>query len=183
MFAGWVDIKVGDLLLTAMLVLAPCMLLGLLRPEQALALGAMVGVFVPIVELLGVPRASPQKPDRAQIYESFLALLARHRGGRMAGAMMRRAIVNNLLRKSKPVQSQTKSSANQKVTPVSTAVTSMLRAYGSVGLGAGQRQPRQQRPRGQQSTTRILVDAGISCRETFKRMKAWVKIRARSPRS
>jgi hypothetical protein len=26
MFAGWVDIKAGDLLLTALLVLAPCML-------------------------------------------------------------------------------------------------------------------------------------------------------------
>jgi len=31
MLAGWVDIKVGDLLLTALLVLAPCMILGVMR--------------------------------------------------------------------------------------------------------------------------------------------------------
>ena len=31
--AAWTDIKVGDLLLTAMIVLAACMLLGFLRPR------------------------------------------------------------------------------------------------------------------------------------------------------
>ena len=33
--AGWVDIRVGDLLFTALLVLASCMLLGFVRPKNA----------------------------------------------------------------------------------------------------------------------------------------------------
>src|SRR5438477_12401871 len=60
---------------------------------------------------------------------------------------------------------------NHKVTPVSTAVKGMLPRMGvSVSvLASGSR--------GNcaivcSSSTRILVDAGISCRETFKRMKA-----------
>src|SRR5947209_7582882 len=64
-----------------------------------------------------------------------------------------------------------KVSDNHKVTPASTAVKGMLPRMGvSVSvLASGSR--------GNcaivcSSSTRILVDAGISCRETFKRMKA-----------
>ena len=74
MFAGWVDIKAGDLLLTALLVLAPCMVLGLMRPEKPWRWIAIVGVLVPIAELLGY-LVLTQKPYRAQIYESFLGFL------------------------------------------------------------------------------------------------------------
>src|SRR5947199_10638834 len=66
---------------------------------------------------------------------------------------------------------RTKVSDNHKVTPASTAVKGMLPRMGvSVSvLASGSR--------GNcaivcSSSTRILVDAGISCRETFKRMKA-----------
>src|ERR1700686_3417897 len=51
--AGWVNIKVGDLLLTAMVVLAACMLLGILSPRKPWRWVLLVGVFVPVVEWLG----------------------------------------------------------------------------------------------------------------------------------
>jgi len=92
MFAGWVDIKAGDLLLTALLVLAPCMLLGLMRPEKPWRWIAMVGVFVPIAELLGYVVLA-EKPYRVQIYESFLAFLPGIAGA-YGGSLMRLAIMN-----------------------------------------------------------------------------------------
>ena len=50
--AGWLDIKVGDLLLTAMVVLAANMLLGFLSPRRPWRWVLLVGVFVPVVEWL-----------------------------------------------------------------------------------------------------------------------------------
>jgi hypothetical protein len=91
-FAGWVDIKVGDLLFTALLVLAPCMTLGVLRPSRPWRWVAIVGACVPIAELLGYLILT-QKPYRAQIYESFLAFLPGIAGA-YGGALMRRAIAN-----------------------------------------------------------------------------------------
>ena len=92
MFAGWMDVKVGDLLLTALLVLAPCMLLGLMRPDKPWRWVAVVGVFVPIAELLGY-LVLTEKPYRAQIYESFLAFLPGIAGA-YGGSVMKRAITN-----------------------------------------------------------------------------------------
>ena len=92
MFAGWMDIKVGDLLLTALLVLAACMLLGLMRAEKPWRWVVMVGVFVPIAELLGY-LVLREKPYRAQIYESFLAFLPGIAGA-YGGSLMKRAITN-----------------------------------------------------------------------------------------
>jgi len=86
--AGWVNIKVGDLLLTAMVVLAACMLLGILSPRKPWRWVLLVGVFVPVVEWLAYFFLS-QKPERAQIYESFLAFvpgIAGAFGGAMGGA-------------------------------------------------------------------------------------------------
>lgn len=97
MFAGWVDLKVGDLLLTALLVLVPCMLLGVMRPERPWRWVAMVGVFVPIAELLGF-LVLTEKPYRAQIYESFLAFMPGFAGA-YGGSLMRRAIGNILAEK------------------------------------------------------------------------------------
>jgi hypothetical protein len=71
---GWVDIKVGDLLLTAMMVLAANMLLGFLSPRAPWRWVVLVGVFVPVVELLAYLFLR-EKPFRAQIYESFLAFV------------------------------------------------------------------------------------------------------------
>ena len=86
------DIKVGDLLFTALLVLAPCMVLGVLRPSRPWRWVAIVAVFVPVAELLGFLLLA-EKPYRAQIYESLLAFLPGIAGA-YGGAMMRRAIGN-----------------------------------------------------------------------------------------
>ena len=94
LFAGWVDLKVGDLLFTALLVVAPCMLLGLLRPQRPWRWVAIIGICVPIAELTGY-LVMTQKPYRAQIYESFLAFLPGIAGA-YGGAMMR-GVVDNLL--------------------------------------------------------------------------------------
>ena len=72
--AGWLDIKVGDLLLTAMVVLAANMLLGFLSPRAPWRWVLVVGLFVPVVEWLAYFFLT-QKPERAQVYESFLAFL------------------------------------------------------------------------------------------------------------
>jgi hypothetical protein len=91
--AGWVNIKVGDLLLTAMVVLAACMLLGILSPRKPWRWVLLVGVFVPLVEWSAYFFLS-QKPERAQIYESFLAFLPGIAGA--FGGAMGRGLVDNL---------------------------------------------------------------------------------------
>jgi len=91
--AGWLDIKVGDLLLTAMVVLAACMLLGILSPRRPWRWVLLVGVFVPVMEWLAYFFLS-QKPDRAQIYESFLAFVPGIAGA--FGGAIGRSVVDNL---------------------------------------------------------------------------------------
>ena len=98
-FAGWIDIKVGDLLFTAIIVLASCMLLGFLRPHRPWRWVVLIGLFVPVVEWLAY-RYLSQKPDRAQIYESFLAFLPGIAGA--YGGALGRGVVNNLFAKSDP---------------------------------------------------------------------------------
>jgi hypothetical protein len=91
--AGWLDIKVGDLLLTAMVVLAANMLLGFLSPRQPWRWVVLVGVFVPVVEWLAYYFLS-EKPERAQIYESFLAFVPGIAGA--FGGAVGRGVVDNL---------------------------------------------------------------------------------------
>ena len=91
--AGWVNIKIGDLLLTAMVVLAACMLLGILSPRKPWRWVLLVGVFVPVMEWLAYFVLS-QKPERAQIYESFLAFLPGIAGA--FGGALGRGLVDNL---------------------------------------------------------------------------------------
>jgi hypothetical protein len=90
---GWADIKIGDLLFTAMLVLAGSMVLGYLRPRQPWRWVVLIGIFIPIVEWLAYFFLT-QKPERAQIYESFLAFLPGIAGA--YGGAMARGVVNNL---------------------------------------------------------------------------------------
>ncbi len=92
--AGWVDVKIGDLLLTALLVLAPCILLGNLRPKRPWRWTVIVGIFVPIADLLAYVIMT-QKPDRAQIYESFLAFLPGLVGA--YGGSLMRGVIDNVL--------------------------------------------------------------------------------------
>lgn len=92
--AGWIDVKIGDLLFTALLVLAACMLLGALRPNRPYRWVIMIGVFVPIVELLAYV-VMTQRPYPGQIYESFLAFLPGIAGA-YGGSLIRGAIDNLL---------------------------------------------------------------------------------------
>jgi hypothetical protein len=94
--AGWLDIKVGDLLLTAIAVLVANMLLGFLSPRRPWRWVLLVGVFVPIVEWLAYFFLS-EKPERAQIYESFLAFVPGIAGA--YGAAVGRGVVDNLFAK------------------------------------------------------------------------------------
>jgi len=88
--AGFVDVGFGDLLLTALFVLACTMALGLLRPEHAWRWTVIVGFFVPVVQLLAY-LVLTEKPYRAQIYESFLAFFPGIAGTYM-GAFARRGL-------------------------------------------------------------------------------------------
>jgi hypothetical protein len=88
--AGLLDVKFGDLLLTALFVLASTMLLGALRPEKPWRWTLVVAICVPIVRLLAYLFLS-QKPYRAQIYESFLGFLTGIAGA-YGGSLGRRGL-------------------------------------------------------------------------------------------
>ena len=72
--AGFVDVRFGDLLLTALFVLAATMVLGALRPERPWRWTLLVAVFVPVAQGVAYLLLT-KKPYRAQIYESFLGFL------------------------------------------------------------------------------------------------------------
>jgi hypothetical protein len=93
---GWMEIKVGDLLFTALLVLAPCILLGALRPKRPWRWTVLVAIFVPLADLLAY-FIMRQKPDRAEIYEAFLCFLPAIVGA--YGGSFMRGVIRNLLAK------------------------------------------------------------------------------------
>lgn len=86
--AGVIDVKVGDLLLTALFVLASTMLCGMLRPNRPWRWILVVGTFVPVMQLLAYLLLT-EKPYPAQIYESFLGFLTGCAGA-FAGSVLRR---------------------------------------------------------------------------------------------
>jgi hypothetical protein len=90
---GWADVTVNDLLFTALLVLAACMLLGLMRPLRPWRWVVTVGVFVPLTEFAAYMLRAV-KPTHAQIYGSFLASLPGIAGA--YGGSFMRGVVNNL---------------------------------------------------------------------------------------
>lgn len=88
--AGMLDVKAGDLLLTALFVLASTMLLGALRPERPWRWIVTVAVFVPAVQLLAYLLLT-EKPYPAQIYESLLGFLTGIAGA-YGGSFLRRGM-------------------------------------------------------------------------------------------
>jgi hypothetical protein len=94
--AAWIDIKVGDLLLTAMIVVASCMLLGFLSPRKPWRWVLLIGIFLPAVELLAYFFLT-EKPTRAQVYESFLGFVPGIAGA--YGGAIGRGVVDNLFAK------------------------------------------------------------------------------------
>jgi hypothetical protein len=89
-FAGLLDVRFGDLLLTALFVLMATMLLGGLRPHRPWRWTLLVAVFVPLVQLIAYAVLA-EKPYRAQIYESFLGFLTGIAGA-YGGATARRGL-------------------------------------------------------------------------------------------
>jgi len=91
--AGWADVLVNDLLFTALLVVASCMLLGLLRPRWPWRWVITVGTAIPLTELAAY-LARTVKPSRAQIYASVLAFLPGVAGA--YGGSIMRGVIDNL---------------------------------------------------------------------------------------
>jgi hypothetical protein len=87
--AGMLDVKLGDLLLTALLVLLSTMTLGILRPQKPWRWILLVGTCIPAMMLLAY-LSFREKPYPAQIYESFLGFLT-GTAGAYGGAACRRA--------------------------------------------------------------------------------------------
>lgn len=88
--AGVLDVTLGDLLLTALFVLASTLLLGALRPERPWRWIVVVGVFVPFVQLFAYLLLG-EKPYAAQIYESCLGFLTGIAGA-YGGSVVRRGM-------------------------------------------------------------------------------------------
>jgi ABC-type multidrug transport system permease subunit len=91
--AGVADVLVNDLLFAALLVLASCMTLGMLRRRWPWRWVVMVGIFVPLTELAAY-KIQGVRATRAQVYGSFLAFLPGIAGA-YGGAVMR-AVMDNL---------------------------------------------------------------------------------------
>ena len=90
---GWADVAIDDLLFTALLVLASCMLLGLLRPRWPWRWVLAVAVFIPLTELSAYLLLTV-KPTRAQIFGSSLTFLPGIAGA--YGGSVVRGVVENL---------------------------------------------------------------------------------------
>lgn len=95
-FAGILDVKVGDLLLTALFVLASTMLLGTLQPARPWRWTITVAVFVPMIQVLAYFFLA-EKPYAAQLYESLLGFLTGIAGA-YGGSFLRRG-TSELLKK------------------------------------------------------------------------------------
>jgi len=93
---GWADVKIDDLLLTALIGLASSMLLGLLRPRRPWRWVVAIGIFVPLTEL-GAYILMAVRPSRAQIYGSFLVFLPGIAGA--YGGSLMRGVLDNLVQK------------------------------------------------------------------------------------
>ena len=87
------DVVVNDLLLTALLVVSACLLLGLLRPRWPWRWVLTVGICVPLIEL-AASVVLTVKPSRAQVYGSFLAFLPGIAGA--YGGSVMRGVFDNL---------------------------------------------------------------------------------------
>jgi len=78
--------------LTALLVVAACLVLGMLRPRWPWRWVIVVGIFLPLSEL-GAYKILAIRPSLAQIYASFLAVFPGFAGA-YGGAVLRRVVEN-----------------------------------------------------------------------------------------
>jgi hypothetical protein len=89
---GWADVAINDLLLTALLVLAVCMMLGFMRPRRAWRWVVAVGVFIPLTEFVEYA-IQEGRPTHGHIYGSILASLPGIAGA-YGGSLMRGVVIN-----------------------------------------------------------------------------------------
>lgn len=89
---GIADAAINDLLFTALLVLAACMLLGLLQSHWPWRWVIVVVVFIPLTEFAAY-EVMRLKPSNGQVYGSFLTALPGIAGA-YGGAVMRQVIDN-----------------------------------------------------------------------------------------
>jgi len=94
--AGVVEVKLGDILITAVTVLTSTLVLGFVRPQRAWRWIVVVGVFVPLARLTAYA-AFGQRPYKAQIWAAALGFVTGIAGS-YGGAMMRLG-VDTLFRK------------------------------------------------------------------------------------
>src|SRR5260221_5279587 len=88
--AGWVEIKFGDLLLTALVVMSVTMFLGILRPQRPWRWMLLVASFVLLSQ--GAAYFFLTEPSsREQIFESMLGFLT-DTVGAYGGSLFRRAL-------------------------------------------------------------------------------------------
>lgn len=88
--AGLLEIRVGDLLITALFVLLSTLVLGFVRPLKAWRWVLVVGAFVPLMRLVAYWLVR-QQADRAQIWESVLGFVT-GTAGAYAGVLARKGI-------------------------------------------------------------------------------------------
>ncbi|HEX3106246.1 MAG TPA: hypothetical protein VHQ22_17530 [Terriglobales bacterium] len=94
--AGIVNVNLGDVLVTTLFVLISTLALGFMRPRRAWRWILIVGIFVPLLQLITYLWLG-WKPYRAQIWESGLGFLT-GTAGCYCGALARLG-VDELVRK------------------------------------------------------------------------------------
>jgi hypothetical protein len=88
--AGLLEIRLGDLLITALFVLLSTLVLGFVRPRNAWRWILVVCAFVPLLRLAAYWLLG-QRADRAQILESLLGFVT-GTAGAYAGVLGRKGI-------------------------------------------------------------------------------------------
>ncbi len=92
-FTGFVQVAVGDSLLTALLALMFTMVLGVIRPDRPWRWTLLIAIFTPIAEL--VAWLADLRPYRSQILGAFLTVLPAIVGA--YGGHFMRLMINNIL--------------------------------------------------------------------------------------
>jgi energy-converting hydrogenase Eha subunit A len=87
---GYVNVRVEDLMLTAVMVTAFAMFLAFLRPEHPWRWAVVVSAIIPLGEIVAF-RMTGQKLNRAGISEAILAVLPANAGA-YGGAALRTVI-------------------------------------------------------------------------------------------
>lgn len=87
---GYVDVRVEDLLLTAVLIACACMFLGFVRPQRVWRWVVLVPLFIPLGQVVAY-KVAGQRLTRMDLSQTFVALIPAIAGA-ACGAVARSAI-------------------------------------------------------------------------------------------